>query len=163
MKKTVVAVTAVTLAVLFGGVSSLFAQKVDAQQIQDQAFVSRIMAQPQVGLTCKFAWRSVAMVTPMLEGSESGFPKEQEKAYPANGTFLGYVHTENQTNYVLVSESVWRELAVPTYQGTIIDNVTFKTEKGNVFSSKTLEVNHYQMDGKNYAVIAFPFQEGARK
>ena len=160
MKKIIIAVS---IAVLFGGISSLFAQTVNQKEISDRAFVSKIMNQPQLDLTCNLSWQNIYMNTPMSEGMEPRWPRLSTKAYPKTGTFPGHIYKDDthQANYVLVSEEVWKALNVPT-NGVIFDNITVNAKTGNTkqtLSSDQLHVQHYNIDGKRYTVMAFPFKE----
>ena len=183
MKK--LAVTAATLAVLIGGVSSLFAQvipdmpykmQMDATQrsqgtigiiqIKRRAFISNLLHNStQTNLSYEKVFRTEGTYnfsSPSVGGNFSvgnGKYTYHHKPYPTEGgTFDGRIYTGEKAHYMIVSSQTWDSLNDACGRGwTYKQNV--KGENGEVLFSGNPSIDKYQLDEETYVVVSFPFPE----
>jgi len=178
---------AVTLAVLIGGISSLYAQvdpampyrmylesktgsRVDRQALERNALFHKVMQnQNKANLTFQrtFRWQEYITTTSPTTGvsvtTGTGNVSYSTKPYPtAKGeTFGGYMYRDQATqkDYVLVSEEVWKSINKECVEGGALAGETFISTDGKKVSGSSREVTGFQVGDKKYKLIAFPVEE----
>ena len=182
MKKLAVAVT---LAVLFGGVSSVFAQSmtgtsqsntVNQNQIKQQAFLNKLLTKgTQTNMSYERVFRteggytmySPSAFAPIFVGN--GQVSYSFKPYPLQegDTFPGYVYRDVKAskNYVVVSDKVWEAIENNCKGVGVRNEEKVIGADGKVLFRGKPTVSTYQTDDKKttYKVIAFPFPEESKK
>ena len=182
MKKLAIAAT---LAVLFGGISSLYAQvipsmpydmKLEAQRINEQnikehnalsQLIHRAFQQGAIGL--RHETRYMRSYTGASCNGGGTCSQTFTKAYPATQgtTFDAHVYTEQNTNYIIISDKTWGYLSHPEENAnTLVYYHSFSTPNGEKKYSvhgPLGRVQQCEVNGVRYKVISLPRPEGSKE
>ena len=170
MKKLV---AVVTVAVLFGCASCVFAQvpgaqqyvqamgemhaaKVAQQQIKDNAFISQIQHNGTPGA---FSYSFTLMPYVFGGYGQPGIGAVQKRHYPTSGYIPGYVLVSGKKVHILISHDNWKGMLSCISSSSIIDEQTLTFKNGEQFSymgSRKLPAKDYHVNGKAYTVITLP-------